>query len=268
MLRTTIPAVVALVCLGVVGEAQAQTAGSGFGSLGTSGQFIISGERLTGLHFWSVKTQDDPTPADPNPNVVKDSGTAINLLWGGDTAAGSASAPVYSVPRIGLDFVVIPNLTVGASVGYIHRGSTRDTTSAAGVTVTDDHRPSGNGFLLNPRVGYVIGLTPTIAIWARGGLTYFYAKTTDENVNGMGVVTSTNKFALDGFALSLDPQVVFAPAPHFGVTLGPVLDLPLAGSSKNENTPMTGGMAGVTTTTTTSVKITNFGLIAGLAGYF
>ena len=57
MLRTTIPAVVALVCLGVVGEAQAQTAGSGFGSLGTSGQFIISGERLVGLSFWSVKRQ-------------------------------------------------------------------------------------------------------------------------------------------------------------------------------------------------------------------
>jgi hypothetical protein len=255
MLRTTIPAAIALACLAVVETAHAQTAVSGFGN---AGQFIVSADRMFGINIWSVKSEPDATPQNPTPNPSKDSGTAINLLWTGDTQFGGANAPVYTTPRLAFDYIVIPGLTVGAAVGYFHQGSSHETTNDQGVTTSVD-QPSTNGILLNPRAGYIFDFTPLLGLWARGGFTYYWAKRSGTNPNG-----STTKFSADGLAITLDPQLVITPVPHFGITVGPMFDLPIAGSAKNEAT----NPAGVTTTTESSLKIMNWGISAGILGYF
>jgi len=262
MLRTTIPAAIALACLGVVRQAHAQTAVSGFGN---PGQFIVSADRLFGLNVWSVKTEDQPTATDPTPsNPTKASGTGINLLWGGDAsaaAAGTPNAPVYSIPRLAFDYVVIPGLTVGGAIGYFHRGGSTESTNIAGVTTSVDS-PSGNALLFNPRVGYIFDFTPLLAVWARGGFTYFWAK----SEGTVGPVMTKN--SIDGLALTIDPQLVITPVPHFGITVGPMIDIPLFGSSKGEQTTTLGPGGSMTELSEASVKISNWGISAGILGYF
>jgi hypothetical protein len=276
MLRTTIPAAIALACLAVVETAHAQTGVSGFGN---HGQFIVSADRLFGLSVWSVKNEPQPTATDPNPaDPTKESGTSLNLLWGGDsntgtannTNASTANAPIYSIPRLGFDYVLIPGLTVGGSVGYFHRGGSTDTTMANGITTTADN-PSGNAILFEPRAGYIFDFTPLLSVWARGGFTYYWYKSQGTTVNNMGTRSTTNTSSTDGLAITIDPQLVITPVPHFGITVGPMVDLPLAGSTKGETTVATTTMMGTTTTTGTTEdnhKITNWGISAGILGYF
>ena len=126
--------------------------------------------------------------------------------------------------------------------------------------------PSGNGLLLVPRAGYIFDFTPLLSIWARGGFTYYWMKSDGTNPAGNGRREIKDSF--DGLALSLDPQLVITPVPHFGITVGPMLDLPLAGSEKVETTVTSPTGATTTMTTESSVKITNWGLTEGILGYF
>jgi hypothetical protein len=181
-------------------------------------------------------------------------------LWGGDATVGTANAPVYSIPRLAFDYLVIPGLTVGAALGYLHRSGSGESTNMAGVTTSVDS-PSGNGLLFNPRVGYIFDFTPLLSLWARGGFTYYWAK----NEGTLG--NTTRKESFDGLAITLDPQLVITPVPHFGVTVGPMFDLPLAGSSKGETTTTVGPVT-MTDLSEAKVKITNWGIAAGILGYF
>jgi hypothetical protein len=263
MLRTTIPAALALACIAAVKPALAQTAVSGFGM---PGQFVVSADRMFGLNVWWAKNEPDPTPTNPNPVTTKDSGTAINLLWGGDTRVGTGNtpggtpnAPVYSMPRVGLDYLIISGLTIGAAVGYLHRGGSRETT-LNNVTMSVD-TPSVNGLLLYPRVGYIFDFTPLFSVWARGGFTYYWLKSDETTTQGNTI--RERKISNDGLALTLDPELVITPIPHFGFTVGPMFDIPMTGGQKNEVTTN-----GVTVTTNDSAKIFNWGFCAGLLGYF
>jgi hypothetical protein len=260
MMRTTMSTALVLASVSIAGVAGAQATDT----LGGQGQFIVSGERLFGLSLWWLKSKPDPTPGTPNPATTTWNGTDIHLLWGADidlTDGGPSgtNADFYSIPRIGFDYVAIPSLTLGGSVGYFHQSSSRERTSN-GTTVSRD-LPTGWGFLVSPRVGYIIGLSPLLAIWPRGGVTYFYAKSSSTNDSG----TTTTKVSLNGFAVSLDPQLVISPVPHFGFTVGPVADIPLAGNVRTESTNTN---TSTTTSTDTSTKITNLGLVVGMLGYF
>jgi hypothetical protein len=197
-------------------------------------------------------------------NPTKDSGTAINLLYGGESGF-TTNVPIYSaIPRAAFDYVLIPGLTVGGAIGYLHRGSSRETTLNNGTTTSVD-RPSGNGILFSPRAGYIFDFTPLLSVWARGGFTYYWFKSDGTTTNGN--TTTNTKVGVDGLALSLDPQLVITPVPHFGITVGPFLDLPLAGSTKGEGS-ITVGAVTTSVTNEASTKITNWGVSAGVLGYF
>src|SRR5882724_659428 len=149
MMRTAFLAAIATVSVAVVKPAHAQTPASGFGA---PGQFIVSADRLFGLQFWSLKVQTDATPANPNPNTVKFSGTSLSLLWNTNAQALTNNAQaftkaVYSTPQIGFDYVFGSPITVGASIGYAHDSVSQDTTNnTTGVTTSVD-QPSGSAFL-------------------------------------------------------------------------------------------------------------------------
>jgi hypothetical protein len=165
--------------------------------------------------------------------------------------------PIYSAPQLGLDYILGPGITVGGSLGYLHRGSSRETTTGAMTTSRD--LPSGHAILFHPRVGFALPLTPLFGLWLRGGVTYFTASSEQTNVMGTVITNVT----VNGFALTLDPNLVITPLPHFGVTVGPMLDLPLAGTLTAEQR-----QGAMSTSTDTSVKVTNYGLAAGLLVYF
>jgi hypothetical protein len=223
-------------------------------AFGVAGQFILSADRLFGLSFWSWKTDRD------NGVTATLSGTSINLLSGSDMNIdrdGFAIPSPYSTARLGFDYVVASNITLGGSLGFVSRSGT-DEVDNNGETNSND-LPSIIEFIVNPRFGYALVINPTVALWFRGGITYFSEHA--ELKETRGTATFTSSLSLNGFALSLDPQLVITPVPHFGLTLGPVADIPLSGTTKTE---VSGAATGSQEHTS---KITNFGLTFGLLGY-
>ena len=94
--------------------------------------------------------------------------------------------------------------------------------------------------LVAPRAGYVVRLGERTELWLRGGITYFTS----------AADSSSNDF--HGLSLNLEPKLVFAAAPHFGVTVGAVIDVGLSGGSSDS---------------TASEKYSNYGLDVGIAGW-
>jgi hypothetical protein len=213
------------------------------GQFGDAGQFIISADRLFGLSFWSA-SQDQG-----NNITVKESGTAINLLFGSDS---NVLGP-YSTPRLGFDYTVTKSVTIGGTIGFISRGGSTDTDTGNGTTSVDS--PTVTGFVFAPRGGYILVINPMMALWLRGGLSYFTASSESQNMNTT-TTTTTN-----GFSLNLEPQFVVTPVPHFGFSAGLLGDIPLSGNQKTETTGV--GATSVEHSTT----IRNFGLTLGLLGY-
>ena len=84
---------------------------------GQQGEFIISADRLVPLLSFEDVSQDVLVPGGL-PNNVK-SETTTQTATSFSVLYGSPAAPVeqfYSVPRIGFDYVVVPNVTIGGNL--------------------------------------------------------------------------------------------------------------------------------------------------------
>jgi hypothetical protein len=211
--------------------------------MGTAGTLYIGAERMFGLSF----NHEKQTPAG---GTITNSHTDIGLLWN-----PGLNSP-YTIPRMGVDFAVIDNLTVGAGLGFWTSSASRKT-EGGGATVDQDGDTT-TAILLSPRVGYIIGLSDKVGIWLRGGFTYFSISSSSPEQNGTKRTNSSN-----GLAFSLDPIFVVSPVEHFGLFGGLMVDLPLSGKVKGETT--TGGS---TVTNETDTKFQNIGLNFGVLGYF
>jgi hypothetical protein len=220
---------------------------------GASGQVILSGERMFGLSFPREMDEDGATG-----NKTTDSRTNIALLW--------PSLPIltltpYDTPRVAVDFGAGGGFTVGGSIGFFTgSGSTKREPAAGGVSVeTDD--PTVTMIAFAPRVGFALPLTPQFSFWPRAGVTYYNIRVSSTNTANPPV---TNKTTLSGFGVDLEPMFVFTPVPHFGITAGPVVDIPLSGTSHSERTPPGPNPPPIDD----KVKFLNFGLTFGLLGHF
>ncbi len=89
-------------------------------------------------------------------------------------------------------------------------------------------------FVIAPRAGYDFPLADGVDLWLRGGFTYFSMKVdgADESANSFGI--------------GAEAAFVFSPVQGFGIVASPSADLGLGGD----------------------VKFSNFGLNAGLVGWF
>lgn len=252
MLRTLTAVGAMLGVIGTTSLARAQAR-----EFGTPGEFIISADRLVPLFAYTRQVQQDPVG--PNSSRAFEQ-TSISLLWGENP---QAQQPIFfTVPRIGFDYTVIPNLTIGGDLAvYFSLGSnvSTKTTDAAGNTTT---LSEGNGglflFGIAPRVGYILRLNRLISFWFRGGFS-FYTETSNGPKDAAGVFT---RDMIDEFSLDIDPQVVFTFVPHFGITAGLTLDIPLSGESSTEQVNGVGGE------TSEGNSILFFGATVGLIGYF
>jgi hypothetical protein len=228
---------------------------------GSQGQVILSAGRLFGLSFWSAKTEF------PNNLTLTSTNTSINLLWGdseqlaavpaGNTLAFTTVVNPYSTPRLGLDFTVANNLSLGGSIAFVSRGGSGEASQQTASISVDS--PSITAFAFAPRVGYILALNPLIGFWFKGGVTYFSHKETTTLSGGGSSTTHTS--TLSGFSLNLEPELVVTPVPHFGLTVGPVADIALSGNDHEEDTGANSMSNDVST------KISNYGVIFGILGW-
>jgi hypothetical protein len=151
----------------------------------------------------------------------------------------------YSVPRVNVDYILPMGLSFGGAFGLSTVGF-RSENKTGQVTVTNE--ATLTGFLFAPRVGYMIGLNEQFGIWPRGGFSYIYASTTDEDADNDNGDTST------GYgALTLEVPFVFAPTKSFGFVATPALDLGVAGSRETGGEEYDGDLS-----------LTEFGITLGL----
>jgi hypothetical protein len=255
----TLGACAALTALAWSGRSDAQEA-KGFGE---RGQLIISADRLFPLFsYTSVSTTET---RDNNTTVTTtDKGSSFVMLIGAEPEVSS----IHTVPRVAVDFTVIPRLTIGGSIvlafglGGSHNVDTTPQNGPKVSTSTDAASRTIIGF--GPRVGYILPLGDLFAFWPRGGFS-FYSVREREVDNGNGQpnqqTTITNTDTL--FSLDLDPQFCIIPIQHFFFNAGPLINIPLSGSRSNEVT------AGSTTTKTSiDLSVFHFGISVGLGGWF
>ncbi len=247
----------AITAVSGAGAAPASTTGNGIADKGT---LTIGAERLFGFAWGQESTETtDVAGGVTRVSDSKVSSTTFGLLWNG------SPANVYVIPRVGIDYTIIDNLTIGGSIGYVHVGdsySNTTTTTLNGASTTQSvsgDYGSANGFIFAPRVGYVLPLGGMLSVWLRGGLTYYNVGTSTPPQNNGNTTVSTTQ---SGFALSLDPQLVISPVEHFAFTVGIAADLPLAGTHSQDETTN-----GTTVSTSYTDHFTNLGITVGLLGY-
>jgi hypothetical protein len=268
-MRTAVGACASLLFLASTASAQVPA-----GEFGQRGQFIVSADRLFPLFSYTHFSQDAFVPGAGNTKQVAfENQTSISLLWGSasgpSVAVGSDAAAIqtfFTVPRVGVDYVLTHHVTVGGDVAiYFTLGGDTgaDSTTNAGAVVTNSTgNPSVLVLGIAPRGGYILPLTDMFSLWLRGGFSYFVASSKTTTGAGAGaetVTTTTNQFALD-----LDPQLVITPFPHVGFTAGVTTDLPLTGGHSQDTTPANGG----TTTVSAASSVLYFGITGGMLVYF
>lgn len=254
-------------------QALAQPAATEFGR---QGEFIFSADRLFGFFAFTSDKVDVPDNTAQSHSVTTTQ-TSFSFFWGSNgtffpTLAGNGgnltlnpgTSTFFSVPRLGFDYTIIDNLTIGGNLilFFTVGGSTNDHVQRNNATTdTSVSNPGVLVFGFAPRVGYIINMSPLLSLWLRGGLSYYrgQAKSTDANVNPN--VTTTD--SADTFAFDIDPQLVISPVPHFAFTVGPALDVGFGGHLTHD--VQTGS-----TDQNTSVNYSqiNFSINAGLLGWF
>ncbi len=181
--KSVVAGAVAATCLAVAPTAEAQ-------SLGRKHDITFAADRLFG--FYGIDTDLDP-------------GTDRDMTSYG--LAYQSPIGLFDVPRLGIDFFLIQQLSIGGSIGWF---------------VYDPDAPGNNdedvsGFIFSPRIGYVIPFNAEWGIWPRGGLTYASRDRND-------VYHAT--------AFTLEAHFYYMPAPAVGFMLGPVLDLGFSGERR------------------------------------
>ncbi len=115
-------------------------------------------------------------------------------------------APTTPQARLGLHYFVAPQVSLGALLGYI------------------DNDQLGTSYLVGARIGYAVPFSESSALWLRGGAFYMHTK-----VTLLGSETVTNVVP-GGEAL-----FVFRPDEHFGILLGPMFEIGVAGKQRYES---------------------------------
>jgi hypothetical protein len=232
-------------------------------AFGDQGEFIFGADRLFGLFAF---TQNQFTVNNTN-NTATVTGTDMAFFGGLNsvslqTGAGAATAgnpTFYNIPRLGFDYTIIPNLTIGGeAMAFFTLGGSTTTTGAPSTG-----NPGGNAFGIIPRVGYIFNLSDVFALWPRGGVSYYDANYSVQDLRFPNCNDTANA---NVFGLDLDPVLTISPASHFAFMAGPTLDWGFTGgattTAPNNNT------CSSTTNRSFNYQAINFAINAGLLGWF
>jgi hypothetical protein len=147
---------------------------------GRQGNVAFSADRLSGFY------------------IHDQGGFTGNVLALGASASRFSA---YTTARFGVDGVVVDHLTIGGNLALWSLGGDAD----------------GFGFLIYPRVGYVINFGQSFGFWPRGGLTF-------TSWDGGAWWREDSEMAL-----SFEANFFGVATSNFGFTFGPSLDLGVAG---------------------------------------
>jgi hypothetical protein len=180
---------------------------------------------------WSTvaSAQESPEPAAPASAPPVEPASALTFAAGGDwllsvenlfgytyahqsnnfhantftvfgDAEGGTKSP-YRYPTLALDYMVKSSISVGLQANF--------------VRLQASNGFSNTGFLGGLRVGYALMRGPSVGIWPRAGITYSYGT------------------AVKAFAVTVEGLLVIVVTPHLLVTFGPVVDIGLSGTLKD-----------------------------------
>jgi hypothetical protein len=105
----------------------------------------------------------------------------------------------------GVDFFILPNLSVGGGVGVIW------------IQGGDDH---GYTITVGPRVGWNFEVGHNFSIWPKLGLSFAHTTIDDETASA------------NGLAINLFAPIMMHPAKYFTVGFGPFLDADVSGRTR------------------------------------
>lgn len=264
MRRPLTAALVTLAVLTTAPLAMAQKA-----EFGQQGEFIISADRLLPFFGFSSVSFNNGTNNNQTKNSTTVTQTSLSFFYGGTPSPSLlvnggndiGANLFYTVPRLGFDYVIVPNVTLGGDIVlYFTLGGSTSTEidTNNGKIVNTNGNPSTTLFGLAPRGGYILPLNDMFSLWLRGGFSY-YTATVKATANG-GATSSGSEHQP---SIDLDPQIVFTPIPHLGFTAGLTADIPFAGGFST-TTPNGNG----TTTVSNSASAFYFGLTLGMLGHF
>ncbi|HVH47557.1 MAG TPA: hypothetical protein VM925_34715 [Labilithrix sp.] len=246
-----------------VASSDARAAGHANG-FGEKGELILSADRLVPIFNYSYASVTVEGPNNLELTTSR-SGSGISFLFGRNMASPEDPAlpiNVHTLPRVAFDIAIIRSLTIGAGIAFgVGLGGTderEDPQGNAKRPVSGD-APTMTAIGLTPRVGYVLPLGNLFAFWPRAGFGFYSISGRSEAVDGNGIVISTTKRTDTLFSLDLDPQFALVPFEHFFIHAGPIVNIPISGSRsvRVANTP-----------TEADTAVFNFGLSAGLGGWF
>jgi hypothetical protein len=256
---TAVGATLAVLTAAPLAKAQAK------GDFGQQGEFIISADRLFQLFAWDNWTRDNlpgPGGGGVKSDTNTDNQTFFSFFYG--QSPDPSIDRFFTVPRVGLDYVIVDHVTLGGDLAFMFTAGGQaknevDLTNGTTMT-TSTGRPGWVLFGIEPRGGYILGLSDLFSLWLRGGLSYFiYSQKQTLQVNpNETVTTNVNQFALD-----LEPQLVMTPFQHLGFTAGIDMDIPLTGGLSIDD-----NRGGVTNSVSGHSSIFYLGVDLGMLVYF
>ena len=205
---------------------------------GDRGQLVVTAENLFGFSMERSARQQS--------NNIETSTTYTQF----GLFTRSPISPTARGPWVGGHYFVIPNLSVGATLGFQTAGGSQ--TGSNGTTTVTTDLDSQFAYVLLPKVGYALMFNNMIGFWFRGGPGVFGTSRTDAEDSNDG---SSSSF----WILSLDALFVVTPVQYFGFYVGPQGNLSFAGSVSSKNN-------GATTSWDASYR--SLSIDTGVFGYF
>ena len=148
--------------------------------------------------------------------------TDANLGLTGSAYTNQPGSTFTLLLQPGADYFVIPNLSIGGLLLYEHLGS-----SEGGTTSSSD------SFGIGPRVGYNVRLSDSFSLWPRASFTFVTTSNSQGNQSFSNNTTEVGLFV----------PVLFHPAQHFFLGVGPILSVELSDSNSQNGISVDGGKA-------------------------
>ena len=202
---------------------------------GNHGQLALTAENIFGFSMERIGTEG------PNDSETSSTNSNIGLLHSSTAVRG---------PWVGVHYFIIPNLSIGGTLGMLMTGGSSTRTANSTTTTTDN--ASGFRLVFIPKVGYALMLTDILGFWFRGGPGLIYGSSSGPDDDDP---SRSQSF----WILSIDALFVVAPVPHFGFYVGPQGNFSFAGSTSTTNN---------STTVSWDSNFRSFSIDAGLFGTF
>lgn len=173
-------------CIAILGFGLAFSswcASASAGDFGHEGDTSLAADRLTGFYLVNTGTK------------------ALEVGLG---AAPLFAPEPYTTTRFAVDHFIAPSVSLGGSLAFWLKNGDE----------IDGRRNHASGYLVAPRVGYVLPLSESLGFWPRGGISFWDVEYDSE------------------FGLTAEAVFYAAIGDHFGLTFGPTADLGIVGEGR------------------------------------